>query len=74
MRTVNGDSRDDWGRRLVRAWMVLLGLTLVSVGAALAGGTNNRSGLVAVVVALEQMLMVVALLVAQHLTQLVWVV
>jgi len=52
MRTVNGDSRDDWGRRLVRAWMVLLGLTLVSVGAALAGGTNNRSGLVAVVVAL----------------------
>ena len=30
--------------------------------------------LMAVVVALEQMLMVVALLVAQHLTQLVWVV
>ncbi len=41
-----------WGRRLVRAWVILAGLTVVSVGAALTGGGGHRSSLVAVLVAL----------------------
>jgi drug/metabolite transporter (DMT)-like permease len=39
-------------RRLARAWMVLAGLTVISVGAAVAGGADNGSSLVAVLVAL----------------------
>ena len=41
-----------WGRRLIRAWTVLALLTVVSTGAALAGGLHGRSSLLAVLVAL----------------------
>ena len=43
---------DDWGRRLVRAWVILLVLTCLSVGAALTGGPAGHTGVAAVVVAL----------------------
>lgn len=41
-----------WGRRLLRAWAVLVTLTVISVGAALIGGAGQRSSLIAVAVAL----------------------
>lgn len=40
------------GRRLLRAWAVLVTLTLISVGAALASGGHQRAGLIPVAVAL----------------------
>lgn len=41
-----------WKHRLLRAWIILAGLTVLSVGAALTGGSGSRSGLIAVLVAL----------------------
>ncbi|MBI3445635.1 MAG: cytochrome C oxidase subunit IV family protein [Magnetospirillum sp.] len=40
------------GRNLLRAWAILASLTALSVGAALIGGTGQRSSLIAVAVAL----------------------
>jgi hypothetical protein len=45
------ESHSDWSRRLIRAWMLLVGLTLVSLTAALGFG-KAEGGLLAAAVAL----------------------
>lgn len=41
-----------WGRRLTRAWVVLVALTVISVAAAVMGPPDQRASLVSVAVAL----------------------
>ncbi|CAA7612542.1 cytochrome C oxidase subunit IV family protein [Magnetospirillum sp. SS-4] len=41
-----------WGRRLNRAWIILAGITILSVGVALLSPPGQRAGLVSVLAAL----------------------
>ncbi|CAA7611996.1 conserved membrane hypothetical protein [Magnetospirillum sp. LM-5] len=47
----NAESQAEWSRRLVRAWALLVGLTLVSLTAVLVFG-HTEAGLVAAAIAL----------------------
>lgn len=49
---MNTETIGAWGRRLTRAWIVLAGLTVISVAAAAMGPPDQRASMLSVAVAL----------------------